>query len=280
MKRDVYPVKVIKILPVPPDGPKPPFLKNPHRLAGLYANVRGAALRVVLGIRSIAGAWAVQGENAARTVWLAAAGRYRGAVARLKQPGRLQSSKDIVQGSARSESIGGHAVGRARTRARAMRQKVQPPWAITASWTAARIGMASRLRAWRQTLRQRMHAFEKMIADRRRRLVQGPPVHEATGPAESRNPSRSESADMTHEGPPQTRHPEFAELAAELAAVKADVAKHKEVIDDLTRKLTAAQGRGGQPASSALGPTVTPPAPKPPLPTKRNGHGEAKFHRS
>jgi hypothetical protein len=282
MKRDVYPVKVIKILPVPSEGPKPPFLKNPHRLAGLYANVRGATVRVVLRIRVSARTWAAQGRNAARTLWIAAAGRYRATVASLKSPTSFPSSKVAVPRSRRPTAFGGQTFGAAKARIRTLRQRVvRKPWPTTPLWTATHLAMASRLRAWKESLRQRLRALETSIADRRRMLSQrwvhgGNPTVESCQPDP---PGRSDKGEATQERPTQTRPPEFADLVSELAAVKADVAKHKEVIDDLSRKLAAAQSRGSQPASSALGPGAAPPAQKAPVSTKRNGHGEAKLHR-
>jgi hypothetical protein len=272
MKRDVYPVKVIKILPVPPEGPKPPFFKNPHRLAGLYANARGAMLRAVLRIRAGAGILAVRGRDGARAVWLTTAGRCRATVSRFKPSTPVASSQNPGQGSSRPELLRVRIFGASRARIRTLHERVQKRWAIKPVWTAAQIAMAARLLAWREIWQQRMRALEKAIVDRRRTFTQRW-VH----PVESPNPrdsARATNLDPVQERPTKTRHSELADLAVELAAVKADVAKHKEVIDDLTRKLAAAQGRGSQPVSPVT------PAPKPPVPTKRNGHGEAKYHRS
>ena len=282
MKRDVYPVKVIKILPVPPDGPKPPFLKSPKRLAALYANVCAAAMRVWVGIRVETGRWAARARDAGMSARRAAAARYRTTLTRIQQPRRLRPSKETLQRERRAESFGAKALHRANSRIHTMRQRFHKQWPSRALWTAMQTAMALQLRTWRDGL-GRMLGLKNRIANQHRLPTQRHPHNEEQHIAstESHDPSRPDASDRLEPSRlPQKQHAELAELAVELAAVKADVASHKQVIDNLTKKLAAIQGRGAQSPSPALGPTPAPPVPKPPLSTKRNGQGEAKLHRS
>jgi len=282
MKRDVYPVKVIKILPVQPDGPKPPFLKSPKRLATLYANVCAAAVRVWVGIRAETGRWAERARDAGMLARRATAARYRTTLAHLQQPRRLRSSKETVQRERRAESFGAKALHRANSRIHTMRQRFHRQWPSRALWTAMQTAMALQLRTWRDGL-GRMLGLKNGIANQHRLPTHRHPHNEEQHIAstESHDPSRPDPSDrLEPSNVPQKQHVELAELAAELAAVKADVASHKQVIDNLTKKLTAIQSGGAQSPAPALGPTAAPPVPKPPLSTKRNGQGEAKLHRS
>jgi len=172
--------------------------------------------------------------------------------------------------------MGARIVEASRTTIRTLYERVQKRWAIL--WTAAETALAAKLGALKETWGERMRALEKTLADRRRTFMQR--WVRSVGPRNPRRPARATKVDPRQERLTEIRPHDLADLAAELAAVKADVAKHKEVIDDLTRKLAEAQGRSNQPASPPLGPGIAPPSPKPPVSTKRNGHGEAKYHRS
>ena len=279
MKRDVYPVKVIKILPVPPDGPKPPFLKSPKRLAALYTTVCAAAMRMWLSMWVGAGRWAARGRNAGGRARLAAAARYRATLARIKERRPLGSFREALQRGQRSESSGTKAVGRAKSRMHTMRTREL--------WPATQTAMALQVRTWREALRQRMFGLKNHIADQLRLLTHRRVNNEKDiASTESHDPSRPGPSDRLEpaNGLPQRQQAELetelAAMAADLIAIKTDLANHQKVIDDLTKKLAAVQGRGAPRPSPALGSAATPPTPKPPLPTKRNGQGEAKFHRS
>ena len=276
MRRDIDPIKIIKILPLSnrpetsPSGQNPwsAFLKKAFRVSKeavtrLLSRLSMIAVRVRLASRSLYGTWSTR--------------------MRSQRPGQVGSEKPsgtpsevaVPPSSAKDAVEHRHHPNSASLWLMSIRQSATEQWsarkarlALMRQRAGTRIGeWGGAVRqafgtqdSWRQTTEQFVQPLTSAIRSLRRR--------------------HQDLLDRLHSAHCmiQQQQEEIADLASRLASVRAEVTAHKRIIEDLTVQITALQSKVSQILPSTHGTTGQSGPPthgrRGAAVTKRNGQGE------